>query len=689
MKKKLILLSWLILFLISVLPAFSNKEKKLPKDLPERYKKWLQQEVVYIITPKEKEVFLQLEGDRERNMFTDAFWKVRDPEPSTPKNEFREEHYGRINYANLWFGRGTPTQGWRTDMGRIHIKLGEPNSIEKYENLTQVYPTIVWFYQGLGEYGLPNSFNVVFFKKYGTGDYETYSPIKDGPQILLVHYLGDPRDYLGAFNQLRNIQPQLAQVSISLIPGEPMPSLSPSMASEILMSNIEVKPHKAVEDQYAEQLLKYKDIIEVEYTANYIGSDYLVSVIPEKSGVSFVHYLVEPKKLSVNFAENKYYTVLEISGKVTDLEGKTIYQYNKSIPIEFDEEQLEKIKTKPFRLQDTFPLIEGNYKFNLLLKNKVSKEFTSVEKDLLVSSFESSEEMTSLILALSAKNVLSIKSNKPFKVEDIQLYPSARNEFTIHDRLIIFFQIPGISGELRESGRLEFLFYKGEQEFLRKAKEIKSYPKKGQFLEEFSLEKFPPAIYRVEVSVLSKENKEILFEQAHFSVSFAEVIPRPFLYSELAPSSLDPLTDYILGGQYFNKGNHEQAEYFLGKAYRKNPNSLQFAEGFSRILFTAQRFEEAKKILLPFLETSQDDKKFLRLLGQASRKLGQFGEAIDYYKQYLAYYGTNLQILNAIGYCYFSTGNKEEALIAFEKSLEINPKQEEIKKIVSSLKDEK
>ena len=391
----------------------------------------------------------------------------------------------------------------------------------------------------------------------------------------------------------------------------------------------------------------------------------------------------------VNFAENKYYTILEISGKVSDLEGKTIYQYNKSIPIEFDKEQLKKIQTKPFRLQDTFPLIEGNYKFDLLLKNRVSKEFTSVEKELLVSSFQSSEEMTSLILAPSAKNVLPIKSNKPFNVEDIQLYPSARNVFTIHDRLIIFFQIPGISEELSESGRLEFLFYKGQQEFLRKTKKIKSYPKKGQFLEEFSLEKFPPAIYRVEVSVLSKENKEILFEQAHFSVTFAEVIPRPFLYSELAPSSLDPLTDYILGGQYFNKGNHEKAEYFLEKAYRKNPSSLQFAEGFSRILFTAQKFEEVKKILLPFLETSQDNKKFLRLLGQASQKLGQFEEAIDYYKQYLAYYGTNLQILNAIGYCYFSTGNKEEALVAFEKSLEINPKQEEIKKIVSSLKDEK
>ena len=690
MKGKFPAFLWFVLFSFLVLTTSASLwGQKSPKELPERYKKWLEEEVVYIITPTERKVFLMLENDREREIFIEAFWKHRDPTPETPENEFKLEHYRRISYANKWFGRGTPTAGWRTDMGKIYIILGEPKTIDRYENMTEVYPTIVWFYQGMGEYGLPEAFNVVFLKKYGAGDYETYSPLKDGPQKLLVHYFGDPQDYLSAFQQLRQIQPQLARVSLSLIPTEPLPSLSPSPVSEILLSNINVKPQKSVKDQYAEKLLKYKDIIEVEYSANYIGNDHLVSVIQEESGMCFVHYFIQPDKLSVNFFENKYYTTLEISVNITDQEEKTIYQYNKSIPIEFDEDQLKKIQSRPFRLQDVFPLVDGNYKFNLLLKNRVSKEFTSFEKDLFVSSSQQAEEMAFLLLAPSVKNVSSGEPKKSFMVDDIQLYPSARNEYSIHDRLYVFFQAPVLEDEVFETGRLEFVFYKGDQEFLKREKEIKAYPKKGQFLEEFSLENFPPAYYRVEVNIFTKENKSILFQQAMFSVSLAESIPRPFVHSELAPSSLDPLTDYILGGQYFNQGNYEKAEYFLGKAYQKKPDSLQFAEGFGRVLFFREKFEEVKNILSPFLESPQKDHRFLRLLGQSCQKLSQFAEAIDYYKQYLAHYGTNLEILNAIGYCYLSLGNKKEALEAWEKSLEIDPNQEQIKKIVASIKGEK
>jgi len=688
MKRKFICFA-LVLFYISVLPAFSSKEKPSAKDLPERYRKWLEQEVVYIITPKEREVFLQLEGTRERDLFIEAFWKHRDPDTSTLENEFKEEHYRRISYANKWLGRGTPTAGWRTEMGRIHIILGAPKFIERYENETEVYPTVVWFYQGMSKYGLPDAFNVVFFKEYGSGDYELYSPLKDGPQKLLIHYFGDPRDYLSAFNQLKNIQPQLAQTSLTLLPGESWHTVTPSMASEILMSNIDVKPQKAVKDDYAEKLLKYKDIIEVEYSANYIDNNNLVSVLQDKSGISFVHYLIEPDKLSINLVEDKYYTTLEISGKISDLKGKIIYQFNKSIPIQFGEEELNKIKTKPFSLQDIFPLVEGNYKFNLLLKNRVSKEFTSFERDLIIPSFQSSAEMTRLILAPHIKNVSSTTSHKPFKVGDVQIYPSPGNEFSVRDKLFIFFQIPGISEEVREKGRLQFIFYKGDQEFRREEREIKSYPQKDQFLEEFSLEHFPPDFYRVEVNVFSNENKIILIEQAYFSISLSELIPRPFIYSELAPSSGDSLTDYILGGQYFNQGVYEKAEYFLEKAHRKKPDSLKFAEGYGRILITKEKFEEAKKILLPFLDNPQTDYQFIKLLGQTSQKLSQYEDAIDYFKKYLGHYGTNLEVLNAIGYCYASSGNKEKALEAWEKSLEINPNQEKIKKLVASLKGEK
>ncbi len=686
--KKIIIVVSVFLFIMAMGSEITASKNK-PEDLPERHRKWLEEEVIYIITPKEKDVFLQLESDRERDLFIEAFWSHRDPTPGSLENEFKKEHYARIAYANKWFGRGTPTVGWRTAMGRIHIILGKPQYEEKYENETEVYPTIVWFYQGMSPFGLPDSFNVVFFKEYGSGDYEIYSPIQDGPQKLLVHYFGDPKDYLSAFNQLKEIRPNLAYTSLTLLPGESWNAVNPSMASEILLSNIYVKPQKAVKDEYAEKLLKYKDFVEVEYTANYIGNDHLVSIHKDESGVYFVHYLIEPEKLSVNFAEPRYYTTLEVSGKVSELSGKTVYQFNKTIPIQFDEEELKKIQTKPFSLQDVFPLVEGSYKFDLLLKNRVSKEFTSVEKNITIPSDQSSAEMTPIILAPQAKNVSSLSSNKPFKLEDTQLYPSARNEFSIHDTLHVFFQIPSLNQELQETGRFQFTIYRGDEEVHKDIKAIKSYPKKGQFLEKFYLKNFPPAYYEVEVKVLSAENATILSESAYFSVAAVEVVPRPFIYAERAPSPTNPVIDYIVGGQYYNKGDQEKAGIFLERAYRKSPQSLQYAEGLSRLYFSQGRFEEVRKILLPFSETPQKNNQFLKLLGQASHKLKQYEDAITHYKQYLTHFGTNLDVLNAIGSCYYSLGNQAEALRAWERSLEINPNQEQIKKIVASIKGEK
>src|ERR1700721_624388 len=91
--------------------------KKLEKELATPYKKWLEEEVPYIITDEERSAFLQLQTNEEREQFIEAFWQRRDPTPDTVENEFKEEHYRRIAYTNERFSSGIP--GWRTDRGRI------------------------------------------------------------------------------------------------------------------------------------------------------------------------------------------------------------------------------------------------------------------------------------------------------------------------------------------------------------------------------------------------------------------------------------------------------------------------------------------------------------------------------------------------------------------------------------------
>ena len=95
------------------------------------YDKWLNEDVAYIISSQEKKEFRELETDAERDRFIQEFWKRRDPDPSTALNEYREEHYARIQYANEHFdNEGRP--GWKTERGRVYIIHGPPDSVSHF-----------------------------------------------------------------------------------------------------------------------------------------------------------------------------------------------------------------------------------------------------------------------------------------------------------------------------------------------------------------------------------------------------------------------------------------------------------------------------------------------------------------------------------------------------------------------------
>ncbi len=104
--------------------------RKLEKELATPYKKWLNEGVPYIISDEERRAFLRLQTNEEREQFIEAFWQRRDPTPDTVENEFKEEHYRRIAYANERFASGIP--GWRTDRGRIYIIWGPPDELEAH-----------------------------------------------------------------------------------------------------------------------------------------------------------------------------------------------------------------------------------------------------------------------------------------------------------------------------------------------------------------------------------------------------------------------------------------------------------------------------------------------------------------------------------------------------------------------------
>lgn len=679
---------FLFIFFVLVFFIEINAEKK---ELPERFKKWLDEEVTYIILPIEKEVFMQLVSDRERDLFIDAFWKQRDPTPGSPENEERTEHYRRINYANHFLGRSVPKAGWKTERGRIYIILGEPNDIQRFEGKSQTYPTEIWFYQGLTKEGLPPGFNMVFFQPGGSGEYKIYSPLRDGPQALMTSFYGDPMDYMAAYEHLRDLEPDLAQVSLSLIPGEGSLAMGrPSMSSDVMIQRIEGTALRKVKDKYARKFLEYKDSVEVEYSVNYIGSDSLVKVIKDPSDIYFVHYAVEPDRLSVNQFEKKYYTTLVLNGTVSNLEGKTVHQFEKKFSLEFDEQQMKDIRHSPLSIRDMFPLIPGNYKISVLMKNEISKEFTSMERNLIIPNNAESLQMTSLILGYNDNiNVPSQNRLRPFQMGKHQIYFHAKNVFLRTDNLITAFQIHGLNQDMIERGEIKYTFLKNDEQFRTINKKVSEFLDPPNFVEKFSLQDFFPAHYRVHVSLVL-DGREVLTDKDEFDLTHLEAIARPWIYSKLLASSDDPAYSFVLGSQLFNSGKIEEARTLIEKAYRRKPDSVEFGLNLARTLLTLKEYGEIESILLPFLNLPQPPSYELHfILGMAYLNTGEYAKAVDIFNKTINQYGLNINLLNAVGNCYFQLGEISEALAAWEKSLEINSEQPQVRKNVEKIKEKK
>jgi len=567
--------------------------------------------------------------------------------------------------------------------------LGDPIDIDRYDDSLATFPVEVWFYQGDVQHGLPPHFNVAFFKKRGIGEFILYSPVNDGPQKILKHYYGDPTSFDKAYEKLRDYDPILANVSITLIPGERPLIGHPSLASEIMMGNVLTLPQKKVDDVYAEKLLKYKDIVEVEYTANYIGSDYLVTLIKDPSDIFFVHFSLDPRSLSVGSFEDKFYSYFELSAHVSDMEGKTIFQYQKTYPLNFNKEQLQDIKLKSYSIQDMFPLIPGNYKLSVLLKNSVSKEFTSFEADISIPQLESLQ-MSQLLFGYNLEEIpASNRYIKPFRIGRYQMFCQPTKSYIQKEDLVVFFQIHGLSQELKEEGSIKYTISKENEAILTNTFKISQSLDKTNFIQKFPLQSFTPGFFTLKVALLDNEQKEILFEKDEFSISLLTGIARPWVISKAMPVLHNIEYSFILGNQLFNKGNLKDAKSLLESVYRKNPLSLKYADGFSRVLFNLKEHKQVKEVLKPFLDSSQENYEFLSLLGKSCQALQDYEEAITYYKQYLTHLGTNLSILNSIGECYFLLGNNDEALVAWERSLEMDPSQEEIRQKVTIIKEGK
>ncbi|MDX6711630.1 MAG: hypothetical protein QOH96_2646 [Blastocatellia bacterium] len=158
----------------------SDRKRNQTPELKKAYKDWIEKDVAYIITDEERKAFKRLATDEEREQFIEAFWRRRDPDPDTEENEYREQYYERIAYANEHYTSGIP--GWKTDRGRIYITFGKPDEVESHPSggnyerpsyegggSTSTYPFETWFYRYLA--GVGSGIEIEFVDPTGSGEY--------------------------------------------------------------------------------------------------------------------------------------------------------------------------------------------------------------------------------------------------------------------------------------------------------------------------------------------------------------------------------------------------------------------------------------------------------------------------------------------------------------------------------------
>lgn len=686
--------SFRVLFVIVIagsllLPAQKMREK----DLSLKYQEWLKV-VSYIIQPEERDVFLQLANDRERDIFIDTFWKQRDPTPGTPQNENKDEHMRRFIHANQRYGRSTPREGWMTDMGRIYIILGEPLGVETFD-VSGVYPAEVWTYYGDKTKGLPTQFNLVFFQRSGAGEYKLYNPISDGPAALIINKQElDLTNQRKLYDKIFELAPTLAGPSISLIPGQYSYNYTPSPRSNMIIASIFEAPKKDINPSYATHFLNYRGVVSTDYLTNYVDSHTDVALIQDPIlNFNFLHFSISPSRVSIDYFEPKdqYYCNYQLNVNVRKGE-KLIFQYSKDYPFYFESDNVDLIKGKGISIQDSFPLIEGTYRLNILIQNSVGKEFSVFEEEVSIPERGGNPRIIGPIMGYGFQDYPA-HLHVPFKVVDKQLLSDPKSTISRSENIAFFFSIMNVTRTLWEGGKVSvYLDGLKENDPLRKSFEIalKDYP----FHEivginyAVSANDLFPDYYELKLVLKDGDGTEIEEKKGNFIVSPSEGIPHPVTLTHSFPLANYFLFLYSLANQYDRAGNPAMAESHYEKAFSLKPDFSPGIIEYTHFLLKIRKFQQS----LDLIENVKDDEnmrfEYFLVKGKAHMGMEKYFAAVENFLEGNKIYNSDIRLLNSLGYCFYKTGDKQRALETLRASLRLSPDQQEIKALVQEIEKE-
>jgi len=514
-------------------PSLQRSSRQARRETGDDYfKKWLQEDAVYIISEEEKSVFKNLSTDEEREKFVEQFWIRRDTDPRTPENEFKEEHYRRIAYANERFASGVP--GWKTDRGRIYIVFGEPAQKESYPSggsydrqphegggFTSVYPFERWRYRHID--GIGDDVEIEFVDKSMSGEYRIALSPDEKDALLMVPGAGLTwREELGLSEK------------------KDRPYFSPSAGNDPSIGFLRAK------DQPFERMAQYFNLqrppqIKFEDLRSIVTTNVTYNQIPYQMRADFIRLSVEKVLVPItieiqnkNLEYKKEYDFnrasVNVYGLVTGLTGRIMAEFEHTIFSEFTDANFERGKQSRSIYQKIVALPPGQrFKLDLVVKDVNSNLTGVISRGINVPKYDAETlQASSLIFANSITRVpTNVDQLEQFVIGDMKVQPNVTCEYVAGQNLIPYFQIYNATidqATLEPAIEVDYAVKSGD----RVVEEVRDPD--GNSVQFFSgqrivvvntipLKSVPPGNYQLEVRVLDRITSQSLVAKADFKIN--------------------------------------------------------------------------------------------------------------------------------------------------------------------------
>jgi GWxTD domain-containing protein len=389
-------------------------QKAVRQELKGAYKTWLDQDVSYIISDEERKAFKTLSNDEERDAFIENFWLRRNPNPDSPENEFREEHYRRIAYANEHYAAGKP--GWKTDRGHIYISFGPADSIDSHPSggsyqrpteegggETSTFPFEVWHYRYLE--GIGENIDLEFVDSCQCGDY--HFTIDRSEKDALLHVPGAGATQYEEMGQAKKAD--RFKGGLEALGTGPMSQGQQSKQFDRIELAAKI---------FAPPPIKFKDLdaFMSEHkllTGPVFPFDVRTDFMKVTESTDLVPITLQMKNRDITFLTKDGVArgVVNILGKVTTITGKTVQTFEDTVEVEQPSELLEKSLDHQSVYWKALPLMPGLYRLDIVIKDVNNPDHVGIYgRALNVPSYRDEKLGTSTLILADQMNPVSSHS---------------------------------------------------------------------------------------------------------------------------------------------------------------------------------------------------------------------------------------------------------------------------------------